>query len=241
MAIAPELDRNRLLAHLPDGEKRVLRGHLRLVSLHTKEELFDVGSPLRHIYFPIDSTISLLDSHRAGRTVEVAVVGKEGCTFSYLLDGLTVSPCRTIIQVGGSAFRLNMSELPPLLAGLPLFARMARRVGSVLFRHAVISVGCSKFHTVGQRLGRWLLAHHHRTGKMSFPFTHEFLAEQLGSQRATVTEGLADFQKRGLVTYGYGTVELLSVSKMEKVACECFGLAARAIEDYLTDIESYQA
>ncbi len=230
---------NQLLARLPRREQAVLRPHLGLVSLHTKEEIDHIGSPLRHIDFPITAAISLLGMQPPGHSVEVAVIGHEGCTSSYVLAGLKRSPCRTLVQVGGLAFRLNVSTLRSLLPDVPVFERMVGRFSAVLFRHVVVSVGCSQFHSVQQRLGRWLLAHRHRTGLTHFPFTHDFLAEQLGAQRVTVTQTLAHLQDKGLVRYRYGKVELLSIRGMKGIACECFQQAVRAIEEYLKEIKTY--
>jgi hypothetical protein len=230
---------NHLLNHLPAREQDVLRPHLLLVSMKTKGEVTPLGSPVRHIHFPVTASLSLMDLQASGRSVEVAVVGKEGGTCFSVLDGLMQSPCRVIVQIGGMAFSLDVSTLPTLLPHLPVFARAARRFSQVLLRHAVISVGCSQFHTVEQRLARWLLAHWNRTGLTQFPFTHDFLAEQLGVQRATVTEALGAFQRRGLVTYGYGKVALLEMSGVGQAACECSSSASQAIDQYLMDIKQY--
>jgi CRP-like cAMP-binding protein len=127
-----------------------------------------------------------------------------------------------------------------LLSEVPMFERMVRRFNGVIFRHAILSLGCSQFHSVNQRIGRWLLAHHHRTGLTRLPFTHDFLAEQLGVQRVTVTNALAAFEKQDIVTYRYGQVELQNLSALKNAACECFLLAKQAIEEYLTDIKSYR-
>ena len=127
-----------------------------------------------------------------------------------------------------------------LNASVPFLLQSLIRFGGVIFRHTVISVGCSQFHSVDQRLGRWLLAHEHRTGLKTFPFTHEFLAEQLGVQRATVTEALAVLQERKLVESGYGKVTVLRSKALEKVTCDCFQLAKQAIEEYFDDLKSYK-
>jgi DNA-binding transcriptional regulator YhcF (GntR family) len=178
-----------------------------------------------------------MDQQPSGQSVEIAVIGKEGSTGFNAVQGLTTSPCRTIVQVGGSVYRLGLRWLN---ASVPFLLQSLRRFGAVIFRHTVISVGCSQFHSVDQRLGRWLLAHQHRTGLTTLPFTHEFLAEQLGVNRGTVTEALAVLQTKKLVDAGYGKVRVLRSSALQDVSCGCFGLAKQAIEDYLHDIKAYK-
>ena len=76
-------------------------------------------------------------------------------------------------------------------------------------------------------------------GVSIFPFTHDFLAEQLGVQRGTITEALAALQDKKLIRYGYREVELVNVRGMEKLSCECFPTVKDAIDDFLRDIKSY--
>lgn len=234
------IEQNEMLACLPTPEQDVLRDHLQPVSFTTKEEINQVGTPLRHVYFPADSAISLMGTQSEGLTVDVAVVGNEGCTCLYFLDGQPLSPCRIVVEIGGTALRLSASTLELLLDRLPRFTQIVRRFNGVLFRHAVLSVGCSQFHSVEQRSARWLLAHRHRAATDILPFTHEFLAEQLGVQRVTISETLADLQRRGLVTYGYGKINLTDIRGLERISCECFSLARQAIDEYLADIHRYR-
>jgi len=228
---------NSLLAHLPPREQKQLQTHLELVSVEARQELDDVGEDLRYMCFPVDCAISLMDHQPNGQAVEIAVVGKEGSTGFHAAQGLKTSPCRTIVQVAGSMYRLGTRWLN---ASVPFLLQSLIRFGAVIFRHSVISVGCSQFHSVDQRLGRWLLAHQHRTGLITFPFTHEFLAEQLGVQRVTVTEALAVLQDKQLVESGYGKVTVLKSKALEKVSCDCFQLAKQAIEEYLRDMKAYK-
>jgi hypothetical protein len=209
------------------------------VKWRTRQELNHVGGALRHLYFPTRSAISIMDMHANGQVVEVAVVGREGCYCPGALDGLSASPSHTVVQIGGVGWRVNVRKVVTVLSRLPVFTRAVHRFNAVLFRHAVISVGCSQWHSVEQRLARWLLAHHQRTGETVFPFTHGFLADQLGSQRTTVTEALSSFQRADLVLHGYGKVELVGIEKLRGMSCECFGLAVRAIDEYLDDIRTY--
>lgn len=228
---------NLILADLPLKERKQLESHLELVSVETRQELQEVGSDIRYIYFPIDCAISLLDHQPSGQSVEIAVIGKEGSTGFSAALGLTIAPCRSIVQVGGSMYQLGIKCMN---ASMPYLLHSLIRFGAVIFRHTVISVGCSQFHSVDQRLGRWLLAHQHRTGVSTFSFTHEFLAEQLGVQRGTVTEALAILQEKKMVDSGYGKVKVLKAKAMEEISCDCFHLARQAIEEYLRDMKAYK-
>ncbi|HJT20209.1 MAG TPA: Crp/Fnr family transcriptional regulator [Nitrospira sp.] len=218
----PDLGANRILAYLPDQERKILKEHLDLVTLQTKEEVNGVNSPVRYVHFPIDCAISLMDLQPEGRVVEAAVVGMEGCTGFTVVTGYRNSPCQVTVQVGGSAFRLTVQSMMRILPQLSFLRYALSRFSATVLRETIISVGCSQFHSVEQRLGRWLLANQHRTGVSVFPFTHDFLGEQLGVQRATISEALAVLQNQNIIRYGYREIELLSVRAMGKLSCECF-------------------
>ena len=180
-----------------------------------------------------------MDFKAGGDAVEVAVVGREGCTGFTVVQGYKASPCRVVVQVGGSAFRLSARTLLKTVSQLPFLGFALTRWSTNILRAAIISVGCSQFHSVEQRIGRWLLAHQHRTGRSLFPFTHDFLAEQLGVQRVTISEALAGLQDKKIIRYSYGEVELRNVAAIEKLSCECFPAAKAAIDDFLRDIKDH--
>lgn len=237
----PDIEQNYILASLPTKERRILREHLDVVTLHTKEYLNEVDTPVRYLHFPVDSAISLMDLNSGGGVVEVAAVGKEGCTGFTMSQGYRNALCRVIVEVGGSAFRLSVPVLIKTLPQLPFLRYALSRFTTTILRESFISVGCSQFHSVEQRIGRWLLAHQHRTGRSVFAFTHDFLAEQLGAKRVTITEALATLQEKKLIRYGYREVELRNVNAIKQLACECFPAVKEAIDHFLRDIKSYSS
>ena len=52
---------------------------------------------------------------------------------------------------------------------------------------------------IDQRLARWILMAHDRTGEDALPLTHEFLAVMLGVRRAGVTEALQSLKLQRLI------------------------------------------
>lgn len=224
---------NTILAHLPKSEQECLKPFVDEVHLTTRQALTEAEQPVRYLHFPIESAISLLDTRPSGRMIEVAVIGKEGASGCSMALGIQVAPAREMVQIGGRAMRVAAPAIASVQDEVPFLLTVLRRYSGVLFRHTVISVGCSRFHTVEQRLARWLLAHRHRTGLETFPFTHDFLADQLGVQRNTVTEAMAVLQKDRLVRSLYGRVELRSVPEMQRRSCECYVEAKAVIDRYL--------
>ncbi|HJT15920.1 MAG TPA: helix-turn-helix domain-containing protein [Thermoanaerobaculia bacterium] len=95
-----------------------------------------------------------------------------------------------------------------------------RRYTQALFTQIAQSTGCNRMHTIEQRCARSLLMTHDRVGSDTFPLTHEFLAQMLGVRRATDVMG--KLQKRGLLGYRRGNVQILDRKRVEKVSCECY-------------------
>jgi len=51
-----------------------------------------------------------------------------------------------------------------------------------------------------------------------------FSRQMLGSRRASVSEAASALQKTGVISYTRGTVTIVDRKKLEKVACDCYGI-----------------
>jgi len=56
----------------------------------------------------------------------------------------------------------------------------------------------------------------------TFFITHDFLATMLGTDRPTVSLAAGMLQKKGVIEWSRGEVQIQSRAKLEKCACECY-------------------
>ena len=110
------------------------------------------------------------------------------------------------------------------------------RYNLAILRHAVISVGCSRFHEPPQRIARWLKAHWYRTGLESFPFSDEFMAAQAGVDPKTVSMVFKDMDRRGLIRRTHNNVTILHQEALAEWSCVCYVSSKQATEEYLKDL-----
>jgi CRP-like cAMP-binding protein len=101
----------------------------------------------------------------------------------------------------------------------------------VQFTEICVSGACNRLHEAEQRLARWLLLTSNRVMQEEFTMTQDFMAEMLGSRRATVTIAAGILQKAGLIEYRRGTIKIMDRRKLEEVACECYGIIEKAMAE----------
>jgi hypothetical protein len=207
------------------------------VEVHLGEIIDQPGELIQHVYFPLRSAISVTDILDERHTVEVTITGSEGCSGASIVQGSDRAVCMTLVQIGGPAIRVPAAALLSHLSHLPYLQGALQRYNALLLRHAVISVGCSRFHSNHQRLARWLMAHCDRTALKTFPFTMEFLGAQAGLDGNTVTQVVDDFQRHGLVMRGHHTISITDHDGLAKACCECFALCNQATEEYLAALQ----
>ena len=220
---APPPVQNRLLAALSRQDFRRLSPHLETVSLAFGEVLYQPGGRIRHVYFPLDSAISLLTVFSAAKAAEIGIVGNEGVVGASTALGIDVSYLRAVVQGAGSAIRIPSSRLQKACRLPGPWYRELFRSTQALMNQAAQTAACNRFHKVEARLARWLLATRDRVHSNHFKLTHEFLSQMLGVRRVGVTEAAASLQKRRLIAYSRGNIQLLNPAGLEACACECYG------------------
>jgi hypothetical protein len=71
---------NLLLAAMPAADRRRLLAHHEPVELVVADALTEPGDRIRHVYFPIDSFISLIAPISRHAQLEVGLVGTRACS-----------------------------------------------------------------------------------------------------------------------------------------------------------------
>jgi len=159
-----------------------------------------------------------------GRTVEVGVVGKEGYVGAGLAVGLSRSSVREIVQVGGDGFRTTGNALERILPSAPHLQMILNRHTGLQGMQVAQTAACNRLHDIQQRLSRWLLMTQDRVDSGVLPITHDFIATMMGTDRSTVSLSAAVLQKKGILEYVRGAVKIVNRRKLERAACECYGV-----------------
>jgi hypothetical protein len=220
---------NQLLGALPAAEYQRLQAWLRPVFLDIKTVLFEPGAPIAHVDFPRNCVVSLVTPLHSGTMVEVATVGNEGIVGIPLMRGGSLA-VRAICSVAGWSDRLDAPTfLDEVERGGP-FSDVVSDYVQALFGQISQAAACNRLHSNEERLSRWLLMSQDRVGTDEFAITHEYLADMLGSRRATVSLSAGILQAAGLIRYHRGRVTILDRARLEATACECYGTIDRELD-----------
>jgi len=220
---------NRVLAAVPPKHYGRLN-ELEPVTLRFGQILYEAGGRISHVYFPLDSLISLLTAVDKRRTLEVGMVGNEGMTGMPFILGMGVSGVRALVQGGGRALRMTAAPFRiEFDANQPLRQALFRYTYALMAQISQ-TAACNRFHDAEARLARWLLMTRERVGSNEFPLTHEFLAHMLGLRREGVTEAASALKRRGLIDYRRGKIQILDLKGLKASACPCYQIVKTVYE-----------
>ena len=227
MHSAHDPHQNHLLAALTAAERERLFPHLQLIEMPLGKVLYESGDVLRHVYFPIDSIISLLYVLADGASAEISVVGNEGMIGIALFMGGETTPSRAIVQSAGYAYRLIGQRLKDEFHRSGQMQLLLLRYTQALITQMAQTAVCNRHHSVDQQLCRWLLLSLDRLSSNQLTMTQELIANMLGVRREGVTEAAGKLHKLGIIQYARGQITVLDRPKLEARCCECYAVVRK--------------
>jgi CRP-like cAMP-binding protein len=186
------------------------------------EVVYESGGPMRYVYFPTTSHISLLYTMIDGSTAEMGLVGNEGVVGIALFMGGETTPNRAMVQGGGAAFRMKAKAMLDEFKRGGEFQHLLLRYTQALITQISQTAVCNRLHSVEQRLCRWLLMTHDRSESDQLQMTHEFISNMLGVRREGVTVAAHRLQEAGMISYMRGHIKILDREQLLAHVCECY-------------------
>ena len=218
--------KNRILAALPPHEYEIVAKNLTHVELNLGETLHRAGDVIKQVYFPDTGFISALTVLSDGSPLEIGLIGAEGAVGVSVILGAKASYSETMCQTGGGAFRIPVAAFKDVVARAPHLRDLLLRYAHVFHVQVAQTAACNAHHDLGQRLSRWLLAAHDRSGVPELSLTQDLIAVMLGVRRSTVSIAASTLQKAGVIRYQHGRITIVDRTGLENAACECYEAVA---------------
>lgn len=213
---------NLLLAAMASDDRQRVLSHARFVELGMSQVLSQTGHPLSRAWFPTSCIISLLAQPTTHPCFDVGMIGYEGVYGAGCALGVRAAAFDAVVTGPGHAWQVNASDL---MGGQRHHMALTSLLGRFLYVELAqlgTLVACSRFHTVSQRLSRYLLMCQDRTRSPDILMTHTTLANMLGVRRAGVTVAAGQLQDRGLIRYNRGHIMVTDRSGLLKATCGCY-------------------
>jgi CRP-like cAMP-binding protein len=213
---------NAILRALPEADFERLRPHLREVHLELGDVVHAPSDPVQWVCWVERGLLSIVSSDVEGDSVETGMVGREGASGLVEACGGGTSYLTVLVQIEGRGWRAPAALCRELAETSSGFRQAVMQYAEIMLAEGRQSVVCQARHGAEARCARWLMESRERSGVGdSLPLTQEYLAAMLGVQRTTVTNIAGALQRRGLIRYGRGRIDIVDPEGLEAAACDC--------------------
>jgi CRP-like cAMP-binding protein len=227
------LGKNGILASLTREEYQRLQPSLTHVRLPQGKVLCEAGDIIEAAFFPLNGMISLLSTTEDGLMIEVGMIGNEGLAGIAAVLGIRTAPYRLMVQLPANAMRIRIDVLRREFSRGGRLQDLLLRYTHTLLTQTSQSAACNRFHSMEERLCRWLLISRDRVGADVVNLTQEFLSHMLGVPRTSVTMTACKLQRMGLIRYSRGRIQILDGRGLESYSCECYRVVTEEFNRYL--------
>jgi CRP-like cAMP-binding protein len=227
--------RNRILAGLPRKESKRILPDLTRVTLNSGQVLHEPGGRMQVAYFLDSAIVSILSLAKDGTSLEVSVVGDEGLVGLPIVLMSHGLPYRIVVQRSGIAWRMKAEVLRKEFDRCGPLHKLVLHYVHTLIVYLSQSSACNQFHSIQQRLCRWLLISQDRARSREIRSTQEFLSQMLGVNRGSASEAASALQRAGLIRYSRGQIAILDRSGLEAAACECYRLVRGEVDRFFRE------
>src|SRR5580704_15754525 len=140
--------RNRLLLHLPSRNLKQLMPELEHIHCQREQVVMDADSSLDHVFFPDSGVVSVVAVYVNNSVIEMATIGREGCTGMQAFFGAKTSSVRLLVQIPGSAAKMSRAAFARAMESMPSFRNLMSAYMHAFLEQLLVSVACNGAHSL---------------------------------------------------------------------------------------------
>ena len=198
-----------------------------------EEVLMDADSSLDYVFLPHSLVVSVGAVYADGSIIEMATIGREGCTAVQAIFGAKSSSSWFLVQIPGDAAKMSRAAFTRAMASMPSFRRLMFAYVQALLEQVLVSVACTGAHSLTERLARWLLMMRDCGDDDTLQITQHLLGEMLGVQRPSITNAARELERASLIERGRRQVTILDRQGLMKASYECYQMVGERVAFYL--------
>ena len=177
--------------------------------------------------------ISVVAVYANGDIIEMATIGREGCSGLQAAFRAKTSSVRLLVQIPGSAAKMPRAAFTQAMDKMPVFHDLMLAYVQAFLEQVLVSCGCNGAHGLKKRFARWLLMMRDRSDTDTLLITQDLLAEMLGARRPSITHVVRELERDGLIEQGRRQVTILDRQRLKKASCECYQLVRDRVAFHL--------
>ena len=135
--------RNRLLLALPSRNLKRLMPEIELIRCQHGQVLMEADSALDHVFFPDSGVVSVVAVYADGSIIEMATIGREGCTGMQAVFGAKSSSVQLLVQIPGSAAKMSRAAFARAMGSMPSFRNLMYAYVHAFLEQVLVSVACT--------------------------------------------------------------------------------------------------
>jgi CRP-like cAMP-binding protein len=167
-----------------------------------------------------------------GRSVETALVGREGAIGGIVSQGKLPAYARALVQFEGQFLIIGSTQLDGLKKASPSLNHLFARYADCLLAQVFQSTACNATHSIEQRAAKWILAALDRIGSNEVPLTQEQMGGLLGIGRSYVSRVMRRLRDDGVLKTRRGRVFIARRTELEARSCGCNA----SVRDHFKDV-----
>lgn len=230
------LRRNRLLALLqPEVQQRLLP-LLKVETIDLGETVYQAGSPISTIYFPLSAVFSNLKAVEDGERIEVATTGNEGFLGVPILLESREMPTESVAQIGGEVISMSAQDFGVALQDpTGQLRRALLRYTQATLNQVAQNLACNRSHPIEGRCARWLLMTQDRVQQDEFNLADEFLSYMLAAPQDRVMMAKESLAQAGRIKYIRAKIRIADRRGLEEATCACYASIKHEEDRLLSD------